>query len=396
MVLHVAEPFPHKMMPRANHDELARQNATLGIKLFMTYNVYPGDEAVYEKKAKPRFVRDKGRVPKDKHEVRELMLREPYTQTWSSIARTLQEMLWYNMGECIDRQLPELKQKARAFESKAKGTLRLAGPDFVVPRYLSAVDIHAAPGSYGVDLGDGDVFAGALYDRGAYYYAKGLVGPMNDTTGRGLVFAFKEKYPNAKPKRILDLGCAVGGSTLPWKDAFPDAEVYGIDVGGPLMRYAHARAEAFGKAIHYSQQNGEHTDFPDAFFDVVATAGVFHETAHSASRNIMKEVFRILKPGGVSINSDIPHQHDNNLHDQWMLDWDCHYNAEPFWGQWTSMTSKELMGQAGFPAAKVWECWRDRDHKGNFFLHDKPKSSPAQSNQGGIGKGVFWGVVKPA
>jgi hypothetical protein len=79
-----------------------------------------------------------------------------------------------------------------------------------------------------------------------------------------------------------------------------------------------------------------------------------------------------------------------------MLDWDCHYNAEPFWGQWTSMTSKELMGQAGFPAAKVWECWRDRDHKGNFFLHDKPKSSPAQSNQGGIGKGVFWGVVKPA
>ncbi|MSO66129.1 MAG: class I SAM-dependent methyltransferase [Alphaproteobacteria bacterium] len=395
MVVRITEPYPHQMMPLATHDELARQNATLGIKLFMTYNVYPGDEVVFDKQAKPRFVREKGRTPKDKYEMRHLMMRQPYTQMWSAIARTLQEMLWYNMGECIERQLPELDRTAAQLHRKAKGTLRI-DPQFKVPAYLSDVDIHAAPGSYGTDLSADDVFAGALYDRGAYYYSKGLSGPFNDNTGRALVEVCKAVFPNFKPKRILDFGCAVGASTLPWKTAFPDAEVSGIDVGSAMMRYAHARAEAFGHAVHFSQQSAEHTDFPDNYFDIVASSGVFHETSHSGSSNIMKEVYRILKPGGMSINSDIPHQHHNDLHDQFMLDWDCHYNAEPFWAQWTSMTSQELMSQAGFPPANVWEKWRDRDHQGGYSLHDRPKEGPHISNQGGIGKGVFWGAVKPA
>ena len=392
MTVHVGEPHPHAMMPQADHDELARQNITLSMKLHMTDEVYPGDELVYERRAKPRYVRDHNRPPEDKTEVRHLMMEEPYTQMWSSIARSLQEMLWDNTGACVERQLPALIQKARG-NGAPLGTLRL-DPDFEVPRYLSAVDIHCMPGSYGTDLADGDVFAGALYDRGAYYYSKGLGGPLNDSTGRALVIVFQELYPDEKPKRVLDLGCAVGATSVPWVDLWPDAEVYGIDVGAAVLRYAHARAEDLGKKVHFSQQNGEYTNFPDGYFDVVASSGVFHETSGSACRNIMKEVHRILAPGGVSINSDIPHQHANNVHDQFMLDWDCHYNAEPFWAQWTAMRSMDLMTRAGFDPDAVFELWRDRDHKGGFTLQDKPKDNPSESNKGGVGKGVLWGAQK--
>lgn len=395
MAIHVTEPYPHKMMPRATHDELARQNATLGIKLHMTYKVYPGDAVAYENSAKAKFLRRKNRLPEDKHEMRELMMQEPYTQIWSSIARALQEMLWHNMGECIERQLPILNATAKQLAHGASGSLRL-DPQFKAPRYLSAVDIHAAPGSYDNQLSDDDVFGGALYDRGAYYYGKGLQGPMNDNTGHALIESFRQLYPGRKPRRILDFGCGVGATTLPWKMAFPEAEVFGVDVGAAMMRYAHARAEALGVAVHFSQESAEKMHFPDNYFDVVASSGVFHETSHNGSRNIMKEVFRVLKPGGVSFNSDIPHQHHNNLHDQFMLDWDCYYNAEPFWAQWTTMTSRDLMSHAGFPADTVWEKWRDRDHKGGYSLHDRPKAGPHISNNGGIGKGVIWGAVKPA
>ena len=47
----VPQPFAHPMMPLANPDELARQNFTVTLKLFMTEQVYPTDEFVYERKA---------------------------------------------------------------------------------------------------------------------------------------------------------------------------------------------------------------------------------------------------------------------------------------------------------------------------------------------------------
>ena len=37
------------------------------------------------------------------------------------------------------------------------------------------------------------------------------------------------------------------------------ANVTGIDVGAALLRYAHGRAESMGAAVHFSQQDAEHT-----------------------------------------------------------------------------------------------------------------------------------------
>ena len=34
-----------------------------------------------------------------------------------------------------------------------------------------------------------------------------------------------------------------------------------------MLRYGHARAEAMGATIHFSQQNAECTDFADGSFD---------------------------------------------------------------------------------------------------------------------------------
>ncbi|MSO66082.1 MAG: class I SAM-dependent methyltransferase, partial [Alphaproteobacteria bacterium] len=182
----VPQPFAHAMMAQAQHDELSRQNFTVTLKLYMTENVYPTDELVYEKVAKPKFIREHRREPKDHHEVRKLMLREPTTQMWSSIARTLQEVLWYNVGECVERQLADLNERGSALARKPLGSLTL-DPAFVAPRYVTAVDIHAMPGNYTSNASDDDVYAGAVFDRGAYYYTKGQSGPHLDSAGRGNV-----------------------------------------------------------------------------------------------------------------------------------------------------------------------------------------------------------------
>jgi SAM-dependent methyltransferase len=393
MALNIKEPHPHRMMPRATHDEHARENIIAAFKHFMSDNIYPNDELVYEKKAKGRFVKEHGREPQDCGEVHHLMMDEPYTQMWSSMARTLQEMLWDNQGEIVQHEMPRMQAEAQALTHAAKGSLTL-DPDFEMPRYVSAVDIHAMPGGYPTSRSEDDLFTPAVYDRGAYYYTRGMVGRWGEGGAYALINAVKEFFPDLQPKRILDVGCAIGWTTVPLVDAWPEAEVHGIDVGEAFMRYAHARAEGLGKAVHFHQMNGEDLKFPDGHFDLVMSGGMYHETSKKAAPQIIKEIYRVLKPGGVSMNYDIPYGGEYNLHEQFMLNWDCYFNAEPFWRQWTAWDRAEFMSWGGFDKDGVIDAWADRDHEGNFKFFPKPFDDLHTSARGGIGRVQFFGARK--
>ena len=104
----------------------------------------------------------------------------------------------------------------------------------------------------------------------------------------------------------LDIGCGVGHQTLPFVDAYPEAEVYGCDLGAPMLRYGHARAETLGKRVHFSQQNAEATDFDDESFDLVTSTIVLHETSARALSAIFRECRRLLRPGGMMAHSEFP------------------------------------------------------------------------------------------
>ena len=53
--------------------------------------------------------------------------------------------------------------------------------------------------------------------------------------GRRMITALRQRFPALKPRRILDLGCTVGNSTLPYAEAFPGAEIHAVDVSTPLL-----------------------------------------------------------------------------------------------------------------------------------------------------------------
>ena len=365
------QPYAHSMMPQATHDELARQNFVVDLKMHMTDHVYPRDAMVYERRAKPVFMKTNGREPRDRHEVRGIMERESSNQSWSSIARTIQEMLWDVVGESVERQLPALIDRAKA-GGTAGGSLTLDST-LAAPRYLSAIDIHAMPGGFHTEIAPDDVFAGALYDRGAYYYSKGLLGPMGDRAGRGVAALLKHVFPNIKPKRILDMGCSIGGGTMAYVEAFPDAEIHAIDISAPLLRYAHARAESLGVPIHFSQQNAESTNFPDGSFDLIVSSAMIHETSRKAVYRIMKECLRLLAPGGVTAHSEVAHADGLSAYEAYMHCWDAYYNAEPFWSTWAELDTTNILAEAGFAPENITLTWRGQDENGNFVIHTKGK-----------------------
>ena len=180
------------------------------------------------------------------------------------------------------------------------------------------------------------------------------MGALNDDYGRSIIdnYLFAE-HPTFSPKEILDMGCTVGHATLPYAQAFPAAEVHAIDLGAPVLRYGHARAEALGAKVHFSQQNCEDTSFPDEKFDLIVSHIVLHELPPEALRRTFAECHRLLKPGGLMIHADFPGYEGVDHLSQSMIDWDTYNNHEPFWGPMRDMDLVAESAKTGFTSANV-------------------------------------------
>jgi ubiquinone/menaquinone biosynthesis C-methylase UbiE len=152
------------------------------------------------------------------------------------------------------------------------------------------------------------------------------------------------------------MGCAVGHSTVPYAQAFPDAQVHAIDVAAPMLRYAHARAEDLGATVHFSQQNAERTDFADGSFDLIVSHILLHETSNRALQNIIAECHRLLAPGGMMVHAETPPYKDLDAFDAFMLDWDTRNNNEPFWARSHEVELKDLSRRGGFDPALQFEA----------------------------------------
>jgi SAM-dependent methyltransferase len=342
----------HAMLPDATHDERARQEFTKSFKQFIQQGLLPGLTPVYRSRVARRFEREQGRAPNDRRDIRAGMVKDLYFQHYAAANRIAQELLWESTNVSIDRQLPELIEKARALSASAAARLDLAA-DFETPRYVTALDIHCMPGGYATEVAEDDVSVGALYDRGVYLYAMGYMGPLNDDMGRSVCNYVKRRLNGFSPRRILDLGCTVGHATLPFKELFPDAEVWGVDVAAPQVRYAHARAAALGLEVNFARMNAERTSFPDGHFDLVVSHILLHETSGKAMPRIFRECARLLAPGGYMIHADLPPFDLMDPFTQFILDNETWYNNEPFWGAMRELDQVQLARDAGFPAETI-------------------------------------------
>ena len=182
----------------------------------------------------------------------------------------------------------------------------------------------------------------------------GYMGPFNDDMGRSVCNYISRKFPDFKPEKIVDLGCTVGHSTLPFAEMFPDAEVHGVDVGEATLRYAHARAEGMGLKAHFTQQDAASMNYEDNSFDLVVSHILLHETSGKAIRDVFKECYRILKPGGFMIHADLPPFGDMDAYQQFILDNETYYNNEPFWGAMRDLDQVELSVDAGFERDSIY------------------------------------------
>lgn len=330
----------HPMMPAADHDEYAEQLFIRDFKMYLAEELDPLQRQLAAQIAQDLAPHDPEGA--DLAAVRSRLLEfEPYGW-WLNFRRASQELLWDNVGRCVDRQLPALNDRGRI--AQPQGSLTL-DPAFDPPNYIKALDIHLMPGGYARDDGPGSVRQGALMDRGGAVFLLGRNGGlMNDGRGHTLAAHVMARYPDLKPQRLLDMGCGVGPSTVAVAGYFPGAEHHAIDVGGSMLRYAHARAEHLGAAIHFSQRNAGDTRFPADYFDLVYSCILMHETSASMLPAVIREAHRVLRQGGVMVHLEVPMRYeDAGLWGRLQTDFEATYNNEPFWRGATSTDYAALL-----------------------------------------------------
>ena len=342
----------HSMQPKPSHDESVRQDFVTDLRAYLTDEIYSLITPHYEKKIEPDFIHANERKPEDKSEVKSLMLNDRGYQSWSLLQRLSQQMMFTSVIDTVERNLDTMIDDLDKHQSI--GSLDI-DESLDIPRYLTAYDIHQQPGGYHSENIEKDISAGAVYDISLPIYSRNAMGEENDLLAQAIIRYIDDHLKTFQPLDIMDMGCGIGNSTLPFSKKYPDSKVIGVDVALPCLRYAHARANALGIEAHFSQQNVEKTSYDPESFDLVTSTLLLHETSHDAVPKIIQECFRLLKPGGWMIHLDVYPFHkkeEDPLYD-FLKDWEVINNNENFSGALRNMNMRKIIEDAGFSSETV-------------------------------------------
>lgn len=94
---------------------------------------------------------------------------------------------------------------------------------------------------------------------------------------------------------VLDLGCA--GGFMAEALTLKGARVTGIDPASQAIEAARARAKSIGQLIRYDVGVGENLPYETESYDAVVCVDVLEHV--SVLTEVLSEVARVLKPGGV-------------------------------------------------------------------------------------------------
>ena len=106
----------------------------------------------------------------------------------------------------------------------------------------------------------------------------------------------------AKSARLIDIGCGTGRALSQLAVAHPSLKLVGVDLSPYYIKTArHLLTERDATLM---VDNGETLSFKDESFAVATSVFMFHELPKDARRAVMREMFRVLEPGGLLVIAD--------------------------------------------------------------------------------------------
>jgi ubiquinone/menaquinone biosynthesis C-methylase UbiE len=99
-------------------------------------------------------------------------------------------------------------------------------------------------------------------------------------------------------QHVLEIGCGTGDLLLAAKRTQPAAAVVGLDPDLAALARAHRKARRRGLAVQLDRGYADELPYADDSVDVVLSSFMLHHVPADVRETAMREVRRILAPGG--------------------------------------------------------------------------------------------------
>jgi ubiquinone/menaquinone biosynthesis C-methylase UbiE len=117
------------------------------------------------------------------------------------------------------------------------------------------------------------------------------------------VTRFVRAAGGAQRLRLLDVACGTGRTLHQLARTHPALRLYGVDLSPAYVRIARRRLEQVAD-IALAVENAEALPYADAAFDIATSVYLFHELPRNARRNVLRELYRVVRPGGLVVIED--------------------------------------------------------------------------------------------
>lgn len=261
--------------------------------------------------------------------------------------------------EIYNRGIPAAEEKRGDIEKTAAppidpskaGTLTL-NPDVAIPDYYDGVEWHLMPGGWdGFDLTMPMFMAGVS----PYIFSHGGYAAVDvDADIRAQRLQVVNELPRSDYKRIYECGCGGSVTLAVLRQRFPDAELAGSDLSAQLLKGGHQVANALGLNIHLKQEDSRRTSEPDDHYDAAISYAVFHEMDDAATFETLKEMFRILAPGGDMIISDPGPFRAITPYQAVIYSWETDHREEPYFTASIRRSLPDMMRRIGYEDVKEY------------------------------------------
>ncbi|NVB85270.1 MAG: class I SAM-dependent methyltransferase [Kofleriaceae bacterium] len=189
-------------------------------------------------------------------------------------------------------------------------------------------------------------FSAEVYELGVELLFRGTADVMRRQVIPPMTQFVREHGGAADRMKLLDVGCGTGRTLHQIARTHPAMRLHGADMSPNYIRHARKRLDDVSE-LTLAVENGEALPWADATFDIATSTYMFHELPRNARRNVVREMFRVVRPGGLVVLEDSAQLAESPVLEGVLQNFPQEFH-EPFYADYLEDDLAAVLGEVGF------------------------------------------------